>query len=423
MMSYDPYTGAIQDGYYPHIGYIPMMDDSPEKVIRSYGNDLTDEIGKRLITKQGDYYDINMGNRNHLYLKEGNGLRINVEVKDINLTDAKFRISVSSISDKGIPSYYEKECSLDDLMSVFPDSRVDELFMSGYEEPNDYYGDLYQSLFPEARGIVEKGVSTLSIPVSWGEVVAEKAFKNDVWKYQIEDIKNVREFKNSKGVTRSYYKKKNGTTKLKNSYAERYEKDMAERLKNLKEGKDSRTAKQFRKAARLGKFSKGLNVAGLVFSSAELGIHLYDHWDDDNLLLQGRTWRLAADVAFSAIAFVPGWGWIAAGCWFIGTTIYDNREAIADFFVNAYETGRDFVSTAYQKSMNVLSEILPSPVPMRNMYYDNMYMCNMKENKDNGIVHVSFEYNENYSGIPRDHTRVNTIDERLIELRMQGFRK
>lgn len=423
MMTYDPYCGTMQNGSYPHIGYIPLVDDSPEKVVRSYGKDLTNEIGKRLVTDRGDYYDINMGNRDHLYLRKGKDLQIDLTVQDLDQSDAKFKISVSFISDEGNPTRYEKECSVDQLMYVFPDSHVDQLFTSGYEDPNDYHGELDLSLFPDARSAVEKGVSALSIPVSLGDEMAGKALKSDVWKYQIEDIKNVKDFKNSKGVTREYYKYKNGTKKLKNSYAERYEKDMAERLKNLKEGKDSRTAKQFRKAARLGKFSKGLNVAGLVFSSAELGIHLYDHWDDDNLLLQGRTWRLAADVAFSAIAFVPGWGWIAAGCWFIGTTIYDNREAIANFFVNTYEKGRDAASYAYEMGTGALSRILSRDFLVRDMENMNMYNMITNTNTDKTRINVSFEFNENRSGIPRDRTRVSTIDERLIELKMQGFKK
>lgn len=110
-------------------------------------------------------------------------------------------------------------------------------------------------------------------------------------------------------------------------WADSWEKrEIAKRAKRLYDGIDSRVATKLKGLRVLRAVNPVINVIGLFTSGVSLVkqmVELGTGVQNVNWRTIGKTIKLGVDVIASCVAFVPGWGWIAAGSWFIVSTAVD----------------------------------------------------------------------------------------------------
>lgn len=354
----------LNGGSRPSIGYIPTIDFIPSKVIRSYGDAVANMIADRLLIFKGGNVDVNLGNYKHLRLSAKNKYQINYKVENLYQNNALFKMSFSYVDDKGKVQFQENSYDLDGLLAFFPDADLMDLYVPKPE--NDNILELLEKIFDVSSKV--SGASSLL--ASSMEIRLKKTLPRDVEKfimsdrshiiaqsqprilndlqakYQADFKSNVKFYFNENGQKINYFNKKgtfrndlmrqrfynnldNASRKIypqlsieanlqahRNAYIE-----TEPILRDLQNGQDPRTHMKHKTIGVLGKVNKGLNWFGLGISIINFSDYCYKY--DGDIWNNGKTYRMMADMAFAGVAFIPGWGWIASGSYFLITTFYD----------------------------------------------------------------------------------------------------
>ncbi len=367
---YSGYNDSISSS----IGYIPVLDSSKANVIRSYGEDANKILYDSLVVPNGNSVIVNLGN-SHITIDSSVNYQIDCKIDNLYEDTATFTINVKYQDNNGLwVTAGERRCKLDDIDREFTNmaqlNPVDDSAVDGFI--NQVYNVAHDYVAPVG--------SVLSIPVSADEYLRKIDHLRDVKRYFEQDMiripaENEEILRENLNKLESQYSKKinslggvkknnikvnrsveriNGSQieklKFKNvqqavrygntkqrlnlEYAEKLNSeknavlkktsdDLSKKYVELVEGTDSRVKSNFNRIKLAARISKGLNILGAGISVWSLGKHLYDNRGNADALLSLKTLRLGLDLAFSLVAFVPGWGWAVSGAWFLGTAIYD----------------------------------------------------------------------------------------------------
>ena len=228
--------------------------------------------------------------------------------------------------------------------------------------PHSSYDDISKPL-DKFLTYTGNGAGASGLLLSYSETMTNISFLRDVEEYKAKDVieiqKNLRPQieKNIESTLRSAEKSKIRNNPLyqkkgdkfnpifKKSYdkairgaynvahekaikwADSWEKrEIAKRAKRLYDGIDSRVATKLKGLRVLRAVNPVINVIGLFTSGVSLVkqmVELGTGVQNVNWRTIGKTIKLGVDVIASCVAFVPGWGWIAAGAWFIVSTAVD----------------------------------------------------------------------------------------------------
>lgn len=118
---------GLGKSYNQGIGYIPSIDTSPSKVIRSYGKEASDIIENRIVRKSGNNVTIDLGNHT-LKLSNKNYYKIESDIKNEYQQDAEFQLSVRYEDNNGVFHTIKNNYPLDGLPCFFPNVNWQDLY-------------------------------------------------------------------------------------------------------------------------------------------------------------------------------------------------------------------------------------------------------------------------------------------------------
>lgn len=423
MRSGSPMFGC-KDSLIQSIGYVPAIDTSPSKVIRSYGNEAAQKINEKIIQSRGDSVAIYLGDTvEPLYLTKDNQYAINSCIKNEFKDNAEYELSIKYVDDKGSHSL-TNTYPLDSLNVAFSKVNWQDLYtcqpesisMNQALESAVILNSNLKNNIKQIPNIAQEtpSVPQFSHPISEPPSIPQFNPKQEVPRYQpvLRDEDKLdkflsytslvdgasgflgsysefkldrsieRDFRNRRNIIRNQetiirdrrpiiesnyqetrrtviksniknsgiYHNPNGEIipALKKKYDiavnSAYKKPtLLEEIKNYGKVWESRRLAEFRNSVNkrygtiiaskikylrcLRTLNPVLNAIGLGVSTVSLFKHGYDLYTGKqkvNWRTVGKTLKLTADVAFSAVAIWGGpAGWIAAGTWFVVSTAVD----------------------------------------------------------------------------------------------------
>ncbi|MEE3483628.1 MAG: hypothetical protein VZQ98_04785 [Bacteroidales bacterium] len=387
--------------FHPGISSIPTLDMSPGQVVRSHSN-LSNLLCQEMVSFDGRIYKVDLGNGNYLEVDRNINFSAVVTVGKQDQPDAYVQLEISHDIEGG-RQQYKYEYRLDDLPMIYSDNdNIYQLYFPSVEDETDLsyalnvtnYGRNQKNINnhviempdPEVKLVRDGGllkdvgnVSGYAIGGASTAVSFQEFYLHQEYKGIIDDLV---EGEGLRHDTHTNSRFKN----LKNAAKNRFEIGMDPLEKDL-----WKMAKEQPRGGGVAhgtygtytKLSRGLSWAGLGVSVFNGAMYLYE-----GEYTTGQSVRVAADIIFSAIAFIPVYGGIISGAYFLITTLYD---------------------------------ICDNVVLSKNDYEDSMSKFAIHE-ESSGVINFVIERNENYSGMRQDNTRVKMIDERILELKSQEIK-
>lgn len=208
---------GLKGSFYQSIGYIPTVDTSPSKVIRSYGKGAAKKIEDRIVKSNGGNVSVNLGDK-ILNLSPKNKYRISSDIKNEYCDDAAYTINILYEDEKGSQTitntypldglpYYISNTEWQDLYTCQPESYSMDLAINtslNLGKKTDNSAQLQsvpqlQSESSDIRNVLDisaniggKVSGVGGIVFSGGQEYVGKLFDRDVERFKKIDLENIR---------------------------------------------------------------------------------------------------------------------------------------------------------------------------------------------------------------------------------------